>query len=104
MGFERVFAFFFPYLPPPFLPFFFTSFLPSFLKVIGSRTRSEWNLTFLLSFFFTSATENLVYIDFDVIHELDVAIYPDSGKIGVWGKEINKVYPQDDNVDYYEGE
>jgi len=31
----------------------------------------------------TSSTENLVYIDFDVIHDLDVTIYPDSGKIGV---------------------
>ena len=31
----------------------------------------------------TSATEKLVYIDFDVIRDLDVAIYPDSDKIGV---------------------
>lgn len=52
----------------------------------------------------TSLTEKLVYIDFDVIHDLDAAIYPDSGKIGVWGKDINRVYPLDANVDYYEGE
>ena len=52
----------------------------------------------------TSPTENLVYIDFDVIHDLDVAEYPDSGKIGVWGKGINKVYLRDENVGYYEGE
>ncbi len=52
----------------------------------------------------TSETENLVYIDFDVIHDLDVCIYPDSGKIGVWGKEVNRVYPVDAHVDYYQGE
>ena len=52
----------------------------------------------------TSLTEMLVYIDFDVIHDLDAAIYPDSGKIGVWGKGVNRVYPLDADVDYYEGE
>ena len=52
----------------------------------------------------TSSTEKLVYIDFDVIHDLDAAVYPDSGKIGVWGKGINRVYPMDGDVDYYEGE
>lgn len=52
----------------------------------------------------TSDTQPLVYIDFDVIHDLDVAIYPDSGKIGVWGKNVNRVYPQGASVDYYEGE
>lgn len=52
----------------------------------------------------TSDREKLVYIDFDVIHDLDVAVYPDSGKIGVWGKGINRVYSMDGDVDYYEGE
>lgn len=52
----------------------------------------------------SSATENLVYIDFDVIHDLDVAVYPDSRKIGVWGKDVNKVYPMEADVGYYEGE
>ena len=46
----------------------------------------------------------LVYIDFDVIHDLDVCLYPDSGKLAVWGKGVNRVYPADANVDYYEGE
>ena len=36
--------------------------------------------------------------------DLDVAEYPDSGKIGVWGKRINRVYLQDNDVGYYEGE
>lgn len=52
----------------------------------------------------TSPAEKLVYIDFDVIHDLDVAVYPDSNKIGVWGKDVNRVYPMDANVDYYDGE
>ena len=47
---------------------------------------------------------DLVYIDFDVIHDLDAAVYPDSGKIGLWGKGVNRVYPMDANVDYYSGE
>lgn len=51
-----------------------------------------------------SETENLVYIDFDVVHDVDITIYPDSDKIGVWGKGINKLYPQADHVDYYDGE
>lgn len=52
----------------------------------------------------TSDAENLVYIDFDVIHDIDVTLYPDSDKIAVWGKGTNKVYEIDSNVDYYEGE
>lgn len=52
----------------------------------------------------TSETENLCYIDFDVVHEIDIAVYPDSDKIGIWGMGINKLYPQDANVDYYAGE
>lgn len=52
----------------------------------------------------TSRTQKLVYIDFDVIHDMDVTVYPDSGKIAVWGKDINRVYPMDADVDYYEGE
>jgi len=52
----------------------------------------------------TSSTETLVYMDFDIIHDLDVAEYPDSGKIGVWGKGINKLYQREEDVGYYEGE
>lgn len=51
-----------------------------------------------------SGTEPLAYIDFDTIHDLDVALYPDSGKVGIWGKDINRVYRLDDDRDYYEGE
>ena len=51
-----------------------------------------------------SETDNLVYIDFDVVHDVDIAVYPDSDKIGVWGMGVNKLYPQDADVDYYDGE
>ena len=52
----------------------------------------------------TSAAETLVYIDFDVVHDLDVAVYPESDKIGIWGKDVNKVFRLGDEVDYYDGE
>lgn len=52
----------------------------------------------------TSETESLVYIDFEVVHDVDIAVYPDSDKIGIWGMGINQIYPQSADVDYYEGE
>lgn len=52
----------------------------------------------------TSSTEPLIYIDFDVVHEIDIALYPDSGKIGIWGKEINRIFLEKDDVAYYTGE
>jgi uncharacterized cupin superfamily protein len=52
----------------------------------------------------SSETEKLVYIDFDVIHDLDVTVYPNSNKIGVWGKGVNKVYKLKADTDYYDGE
>ena len=52
----------------------------------------------------TSETEMLVYMDIDTTSDLDVTFYPDSGKMGVWGKEINKLYREGDDVDYYDGE
>lgn len=52
----------------------------------------------------SSAIENLVYIDFDVVHDLDVAVYPDSDKIGIWGMGINQIFPRSGSVDYYDGE
>ena len=51
-----------------------------------------------------TGSEPLVYIDFDVIHDLDVCRYPDSGKLAVWGMGVNRLYPEDGNVDYYQGE
>lgn len=51
-----------------------------------------------------SETEPLRYIDFDTTYDLDAAVYPDTGKIGVWGKGINRVFRLEDAVSYYEGE
>lgn len=51
-----------------------------------------------------SDTENLVYLDFDVTHDLDVAVYPDSDKIGIWGMGINQIFPKSADADYYHGE
>jgi len=47
---------------------------------------------------------DLVYLDFDTSHDIDVTFYPDSNKIGVWGKDINQVYKTETQVNYYEGE
>ena len=52
----------------------------------------------------SSKTEMLTYIDFDVVHDIDIAVYPDSDKIGIWGMRINQIYPEDADVDYYHGE
>ena len=48
--------------------------------------------------------EELIYIDFDTQNAIDACVYPDSGKIGVWGKGINQVFRAEDRVGYYEGE
>ncbi len=52
----------------------------------------------------TSETENLVYIDFDAVQDVDIARYPDSEKIGIWGMGVNQVFPQGESVGYYDGE
>jgi Uncharacterized conserved protein, contains double-stranded beta-helix domain len=49
-------------------------------------------------------TDKLIYIDFDTHNDLEVAVYPDSGKIGIWGMDIDKLYRVKDSVDYFEGE
>ena len=52
----------------------------------------------------TSETEKLVYLDSGVMFVMDVCLYPDSGKIAVWGKDTNKLFRVEDNVPYFEGE
>lgn len=51
-----------------------------------------------------SQTEPLVYLDFDVAHPLDVALYPDSRKVGIWGTDFRGLYRLEDQLDYYDGE
>jgi len=51
-----------------------------------------------------TSSEELIYIDFDTQNPIDVALYPDSGKIGVWGMNINQAFRMEHQVGYYEGE
>lgn len=51
-----------------------------------------------------SDSEMLVYLDFDTENPIEVAFYPHTGKIGVWGKNIDHVYKTADQTDYYDGE
>lgn len=51
-----------------------------------------------------SKTETLVYIDFDTRNPVDVAFYPDSGKVGIWGKDLGQVFKLCDKTDYYDDE
>lgn len=51
-----------------------------------------------------SDCELLVYIDFDTIADPNVCVYPDSNKVGVYGKDLRKIYRLEDSVDYYDRE
>ncbi len=51
-----------------------------------------------------SDSDPLVYIDFDTIADPNVCVYPDSNKVGVYGKDLRKIYRLEDNVDYYDRE
>lgn len=51
-----------------------------------------------------TGSQPLVYLDVDYRPDLDAAFYPDSGKIGIWGRGTDRVYRLEDNVDYHEGE
>ena len=52
----------------------------------------------------SSDSEALVYIDFDTLADPNVCVYPDSNKVGVYGKDLRKIYRLEDNVDYYDRE
>ncbi len=51
-----------------------------------------------------SETETLVYADFDIMHDLEVAFYPDSKKVGIFGMGRRMVFPEGAQVGYYDGE
>lgn len=51
-----------------------------------------------------SDKDYLIYLDFDTYNDIDIAFYPDSEKIGVFGKNINQLYKIKDQVEYYDGE
>ncbi len=52
----------------------------------------------------TSDTETLVYLDFDTEPPVDVAFYPDSGKVGIFGEDVRQLYRVDSRTEYYDGE
>ena len=51
-----------------------------------------------------SDSENLVYLDFDSTSDVEIVFYPDSGKMGVWGRGINRLYRIGEDISYYDGE
>ncbi len=51
-----------------------------------------------------SEGDMLVYLDFDTNNDIDVAFYPDSGKVGIWGKNINQLFKINQQVEYYDEE
>jgi uncharacterized cupin superfamily protein len=51
-----------------------------------------------------SETEDLVYLDADAAYDPDICVYPDSGKVGIYGREFNGIYTMTDEADYYENE
>lgn len=52
----------------------------------------------------TSENETLVYADFDIRYELEVVFYPDSDKVGIFGKGNRLAFPVSKQVGYYDGE
>ena len=52
----------------------------------------------------SSESEPLIYIDFDTLADPNVCIYPDSNKVGVYGKDFRSIYRLEDHVDYYDRE
>lgn len=53
----------------------------------------------------SSATETLRYLDMDTTAQADVAVYPDSGKVGLILNGVHgDDYRTDSAVDYYDGE
>lgn len=51
-----------------------------------------------------SDNESLIYADFDITHNPEVVFYPDSDKVGIFGKGHRLIVPVSHQVDYFEGE
>jgi hypothetical protein len=46
----------------------------------------------------------LIYADFDIRFDPEIAFYPDSDKVGIFGKDKKLIFPISKQVDYFEGE
>ena len=51
-----------------------------------------------------SESETLVYADFDIMHDLEVAVYPDSDKVGIFGMGRRMIFPVSNQAGYFDGE
>lgn len=51
-----------------------------------------------------SPAETLRYLDFDTTFPVDVAVYPDSGKVGVYSGDVKQINRKGDSLGYYDGE
>ena len=51
-----------------------------------------------------TSAETLRYLDVDTCTPLDMAVYPASGKVGVFGPGISQIYREKEQTDYYDGE
>ena len=47
-----------------------------------------------------SETEPLLYLDFDTAHTPEVCFYPDSQKVGIFGKDLKQIYYTKDQTSY----
>jgi uncharacterized cupin superfamily protein len=52
----------------------------------------------------TSETVPLIYADFDIRFDPEIAFYPDSDKVGIFGKDKKLIFPISKQVEYFEGE
>ena len=51
-----------------------------------------------------SKNEPLVYADFDMLHDPEIAFYPDSDKVGIFGKGASMLFQVSTRAGYYDGE
>lgn len=51
-----------------------------------------------------SQSELLVYADFDIMHDPEIAFYPDSDKVGLFGSGKRMIFPISKQVGYFDGE
>ena len=76
----------------------------NYSKIFKWRYILEKTVVFMYNRFIICETDTLEYLDFDTHNEIDIAFYPDSGKVGIWCKNINKLFRLNQKVEYYDGE
>jgi uncharacterized cupin superfamily protein len=52
----------------------------------------------------TGESVRLLMLSSDEDAVAEIAFYPDSGKVGVFGPEVRKILREDAEIDYFEGE